>query len=179
MSFLAAQAVGADAPEQFRVWGKNAKADKYMRDPGLDTPRRVDVEATSGEKKRGFLVFTKSSFEIVRPNYVPRADERCTALKAKDCHGQDSPITFCVFALEDNEFSRKVDIWTTNRWLPDKLDIVRRDDLKAKIGIYNMCEPGSGPGGVGSARNVYGFFAWKAKADAVSQWVYYFDGQAK
>jgi hypothetical protein len=24
---------------------------------------------------------------------------------------------------------------------------------------------------------VYGFFAWKAKADAVSQWVYYFDAQ--
>jgi hypothetical protein len=80
MFFVAAQAIAAETPERFRVWGKNAKADKYMGDPGLDTLRRVDVEATPGEKGRRFLVFTKSSFEIIRPDYVPRADERCTAL---------------------------------------------------------------------------------------------------
>ncbi len=66
-----------------------------------------------------------------------------------------------------------IHIWTTNRWLPEKLDLVRRDDPGAKIQIYNMGGAGSGPGGLQSARLVYGFFAWKARADGVAQWVYH------
>jgi hypothetical protein len=54
ISFLATQGIAAEPPEQFEVWGKNAKADKYMGDPGLDTPGKADVAATPGERERGF-----------------------------------------------------------------------------------------------------------------------------
>jgi hypothetical protein len=64
-------------------------------------------------------------------------------------------------------------VWTTNRWLPDKLDLVRQGDPKALIGIYNMGGDGSGPGGPESVRAMFGFFAWKVKAAAAAQWVYY------
>ena len=63
-------------------------------------------------------------------------------------------------------------VWTTNRWLPDKIEIVRKDDPNAQIQLYNMGGPGSGPGGTGSSRNLYGFFAWKAQAAGMAQWVY-------
>lgn len=43
MLFLTARAIAADAPEQFKVWDKSARADKYMGDPGLDTPGKTDV----------------------------------------------------------------------------------------------------------------------------------------
>ncbi len=66
----------------------------------------------------------------------------------------------------------RINIWTTNRWLPDKLAIVRRNDPNAKIGIYNMAGKGSAPGGLQSTRIFYGFFNWKARADGVAQWVY-------
>jgi hypothetical protein len=70
-----------------------------------------------------------------------------------------------------------IDVWATNRWLPDQLALVHQDDPAAKVHLYNMAGPGSGPGSVGAARNFFGFFAWKAHADGVAQWVYYFHGQ--
>ncbi|MFI5380383.1 MAG: hypothetical protein ACHRHE_13875 [Tepidisphaerales bacterium] len=74
---------------------------------------------------------------------------------------------------EDELWKGRLDLWMTNRWLVDKLELVRRNEPQAKIGIYNMCGPGSGPGGIEAPRVVYGFFAWKSKAAAVAQWVYY------
>jgi len=65
-----------------------------------------------------------------------------------------------------------INVWTVNRWLPDKMAIVKKDDPKAQISLYNMGGPGSGPGGTGSSRNLYGFFAWKAQAAGAGQWVY-------
>jgi len=73
---------------------------------------------------------------------------------------------------EHNLWRGRIHIWTTNRWLADKLMIVRRNDPKAKIQIYNMAGAGSAPGGVQSARNFYGFFPWKAGVNGVAQWVY-------
>ena len=74
---------------------------------------------------------------------------------------------------EDELWKGRLDLWMTNRWLTDKLDLVRRNEPQAKIGIYNMCGAGSSPGGIEAPRVVYGFFTWKAKAAAVAQWVYY------
>ena len=68
-----------------------------------------------------------------------------------------------------------INIWTTNRWLP-QLEIVKRDDPQAKIGLYNMAGAGSGAGGLMSARNVFGFFNWRARADGVAQWVHHHAG---
>jgi hypothetical protein len=67
----------------------------------------------------------------------------------------------------------RLNIWTTNRWLPDKLAIVHREDPAAKIQLYNMGGAGSAPGGIQAVRNLYGFFNWKAKAVGVAQWVYW------
>jgi hypothetical protein len=74
---------------------------------------------------------------------------------------------------EDELWKGKITVWMTNRWLPEKLALVRKSDPDAKIGIYNMGGPGSAPGGVESVRAMYGFFAWKAKAAGAAQWVYY------
>jgi len=73
---------------------------------------------------------------------------------------------------EEGLWKGLINIWTTNRWLPDKLEAVRGDDLHAKIGLYNMAGAGSAAGGLMSARSVFGFFNWKARADGISQWVY-------
>jgi hypothetical protein len=73
---------------------------------------------------------------------------------------------------EHEHFKGLVNVWTTNRWLPDKLEIVRRDDSKAVIQLYNMGGAGSGPGGVLAARALYGYYAWKAGVGGVAQWVY-------
>jgi hypothetical protein len=67
----------------------------------------------------------------------------------------------------------RLDIWTTNRWLPERLARVRAEDPDARIQLYNMGGPGSGAGGLQSARALYGFFNWKAGADGVAQWVYH------
>jgi len=77
---------------------------------------------------------------------------------------------------EHERFKGLLNIWTTNRWLPDKLEIVRRDDPKAVIQLYNMAGPGSGPGGVLAPRALYGFYGWKAKVGGVTQWVYHHPG---
>jgi hypothetical protein len=73
---------------------------------------------------------------------------------------------------EHEHWKGLLDIWSTNRWLPDKLEIVRRENPTAKIQLYNMGGAGSAPGGMGSARNLFGYFTWKAKADGAAQWVY-------
>ncbi len=74
---------------------------------------------------------------------------------------------------EDELWKGRLDLWMTNRWLTDKLDLVRHNEPQAKFGIYNMCGAGSSPGGIEAPRVVYGFFTWKARAAAVAQWVYY------
>jgi hypothetical protein len=73
---------------------------------------------------------------------------------------------------EHEHWKGLLDIWSTNRWLPDKLEIVKRENPQARIQLYNMAGPGSTPGGYGSARNLFGYFTWKAKAHGAAQWVY-------
>ncbi len=73
---------------------------------------------------------------------------------------------------EHEHWKGLLDIWSTNRWLPDKLEIVKRENPDATIHLYNMAGAGSAPGGFGSARNLFGYFTWKAKARGAAQWVY-------
>jgi hypothetical protein len=67
----------------------------------------------------------------------------------------------------------RLGIWTTNRWLPERLATVRAQNAEARIQLYNMGGPGSAAGSLQAARTVYGFFGWKAGADGVAQWVYH------
>ena len=64
---------------------------------------------------------------------------------------------------EDQLWKGRINIWTTNRWLADKLRLVRKDDPNAVIQVYNMAGGGSGEGGTQAARLFYGFFNWKAR----------------
>lgn len=74
---------------------------------------------------------------------------------------------------EHDLWKGRIHVWTSNRWLADKLEIVRRNDPEAEVGLYNMGGAGSAVGGLQSVRILYGFFNWKARADGVAQWVYY------
>jgi hypothetical protein len=73
---------------------------------------------------------------------------------------------------EDQLWKGRINIWTTNRWLPDKLQLVRKGDPNAVIQLYNMAGGGSGEGGTQAARLFYGFFNWKAEAAGAAQWCY-------
>jgi hypothetical protein len=77
---------------------------------------------------------------------------------------------------EDELWKGRINIWTTNRWLPDKLDLVRAGDPKALVQVYNMAGEGSAGGGIESVRAFYGFFLWKSRAAGAAQWVYYHAG---
>lgn len=73
---------------------------------------------------------------------------------------------------EHEHWRGRLDIWSTNRWLADKLQIVRAAEPDVRIQVYNMGGPGSAPGGLQSSRDLYGFFAWRAGVGGVAQWVY-------
>jgi hypothetical protein len=73
---------------------------------------------------------------------------------------------------EHEHWRGRLDVWSTNRWLEDKLQIVREAEPDVRIQIYNMGGPGSAAGGLQSSRNLYGFFAWRAGVSGVAQWVY-------
>ena len=77
---------------------------------------------------------------------------------------------------EDELWKGRINIWTTNRWLPEKLALVRAGDPKALLQIYNMGGDGSTGGGIESVRAFYGFFLWKSKAAGAAQWTYYHNG---
>jgi hypothetical protein len=132
----------------------------------------LDAEAT----KRGLrLVIADADEAGSHPWTIEAAQHYYDVLKDKAPH----PIReltcgggWAMGYAEDQLFKGRINIWTTNRWLPDKLAIVRRDDPQAEIEVYNMAGPGSSRYGVQSARLVYGFYAWKARAAGVTQWVY-------
>lgn len=73
---------------------------------------------------------------------------------------------------ENAHWKGLLDVWTTNRWLADRLDRVRKEEPGVAVAVYNMGGAGSKPGGLLAARDLYGFFAWKARAAGVAQWVY-------
>jgi hypothetical protein len=77
---------------------------------------------------------------------------------------------------EDELWKGRIQIWTTNRWLQDKLDLVRGGDPKAVFQIYNMAGDGSAGGGIASVRAFFGFFLWKSAAAGAAQWTYYHSG---
>ncbi|MCX5684190.1 MAG: hypothetical protein NT049_10955 [Planctomycetota bacterium] len=77
---------------------------------------------------------------------------------------------------EDELWKGRIQIWTTNRWLQDKLDLVRAGDPKAVFQFYNMAGDGSAGGGIASVRAFFGFFLWKSGAAGAAQWTYYHTG---
>jgi len=98
-------ALAAEVPEQFRVWGKVAKANSYLGEAGLDSPGSAGADATDAEKAAGLILFARPAAEVVKSDFVPAAADRCTALAARDCPGQYGPITFGLVALKGGEFS--------------------------------------------------------------------------
>jgi hypothetical protein len=80
---------------------------------------------------------------------------------------------------EEQLWKGRINIWTTNRWLAEKLELVRKNDPNAAIQVYNMAGGGSGEGGTQAARLFYGFFNWKAQAAGAAQWCYYHSGTPK
>jgi hypothetical protein len=91
-------------PDQFRVWGKQAKADAYLADARLDLPGERTAEVTEAELGRGFVVFSGPFSRIFAPDFIPAVTDRCTALAARDCPGQYGPITFCIFTLRRADY---------------------------------------------------------------------------
>lgn len=73
---------------------------------------------------------------------------------------------------EEDLWRGRINVWTTNRWLPEKLAAVRAGEPAAVIALYNMGGPGSSAGGTQPVRLFYGFFSWKARAGGAAQWVY-------
>jgi len=53
---------------------------------------------------------------------------------------------------ENAEWKGLLDIWTTNRWLADRIDRVRKEEPGASVAVYNMGGAGSKPGGLTAAR---------------------------
>ena len=74
---------------------------------------------------------------------------------------------------EHDLWKGRLDIWSTNRWLADKLEIVRKREPDAKFLPYNMAGGGSLPGGLEAARAFFGCFVWKARALGGAQWTYW------
>jgi len=77
---------------------------------------------------------------------------------------------------EDELWKGRIQIWTTNRWLQDKLDLVLAGDPKAVFQVYNMAGDGSAGGGIASVRTFFGFFLWKTGSAGAAQWTYYHSG---
>jgi len=77
---------------------------------------------------------------------------------------------------EEALWKNRIEVWTANRWLPERIERVRRDDPEAVIQVYNMAGGGSSPGGSQAARLFYGFFNWKARAGGAAQWCYHHPG---
>jgi hypothetical protein len=100
-----ASTASADAPEQFRVWGRRAAPDPYIGEPDLAPAPVAQADPTPQETARGFVLFAREPSELVRPDHVPAAADRCLALEARDCAGEYGPVTFEVFALADGDFT--------------------------------------------------------------------------
>ena len=67
----------------------------------------------------------------------------------------------------------RLNIWTTNRWLEEQLLTVQEEEPDIELQLYNMGGAGSAPGSLQPVRALYGFFAWRARARGVAQWVYH------
>jgi hypothetical protein len=104
---LAIGVCGAAVPEQFRVWGGQAKAHPYMADPEAVVVA-APVEASAEETARGFVLFAKPTSFVIAPDFVPAAADRSASLAARDCAGQYGPISLAVLALRPGEFSMSV-----------------------------------------------------------------------
>ncbi len=65
-----------------------------------------------------------------------------------------------------------INVWTVNRYLPDKFELVYKTDPKAIIQLCNMAGSGSVTGSTQASRNAHGLFIWKAKMRGQAQWAY-------
>lgn len=161
-----------EAIKMYGAWFRYYPFSKELDDRYARIARRLDEEAT----RRGLrLVIADADEAGSHPWTIEAAQHYYDVLKAQVPHAIRELTCGGGWAMgypEDQLFRGRIDVWTTNRWLPDKLAIVRREDPKAEIEVCNMAGPGSSTYGVQSARLVYGFYAWKARALGVTQWVY-------
>ncbi|MBE3133613.1 MAG: hypothetical protein IMZ55_09075, partial [Acidobacteria bacterium] len=142
----------------------------------VETVRMVRDEA----KRRGLELVLGVADEAGSHAWTTEATQHYAALVRREAPDVRCELSvgggWAMGRAEHDLWKGLFHIWTTNRWLADKLALVRQGGPKVLIGIYNMGGDGSSPGGAVSVRALYGVFAWKVKAAGVSQWTYYHSG---
>jgi len=104
-ALVLASAACAEAPEQFRVWGRRAAPHPYLGDPGPAPAGRPGLETTSAELQAGVVVYSRPAFDPPPAGFVPSAADRCRELEVTDCPGQYGPLSFGVCAVRDTGLS--------------------------------------------------------------------------
>jgi hypothetical protein len=139
----------------------------------VETVRFIRDEA----KKRGWRLVLAVADEAGSHPWTTEATQHYNDLIKRELPDVVRELTvgggWAMKRPEDELWKGRINVWTTNRWLVDKLEIVRRDDPNARIGIYNMGGGGSRAGGIEAVRCLYGFFCWKARACGAAQWTYF------
>jgi len=155
----------------FRFYPFSEKLDKRY----VDTVKMIGEEAA---KRKLALVLQVADEAGSHPWTIPGTQHYLDLIR-KEVPGTLLELTcgggWAMDYPEHELWHARLDIWSTNRWLADKLDIVRKNEPKAKIFVYNMAGGGSLPGGLEACRGFYGFFVWNAKACGGAQWTYYHD----
>ena len=108
---------GDDMPRQFTTWASRAPEDWVERSAvpegyspmiPLDNMKMPDVDEAA--TRRGWVVFTKPTFELVFPVTAPFAGEITSTLRAFATPGEYVPITFSVRSLRQiNDLSVSAD----------------------------------------------------------------------
>ena len=155
----------------FRYYPFSEKLDKRY----IDTVKAIDEEM----KKRGLVLVLQPADEAGSHPWTIPGTQHYLDLVRKEVPGTLLELTcgggWAMDYPEHELWHGRLDIWSTNRWLPDKLDIVRKNEPKAKLLVYNMAGGGSLPGGLEACRGFFGFFVWKARTCGGAQWTYYHD----
>lgn len=157
-------------------WFRYYPFSKKLDDRYVAAVRAIDDAC----RRRGIKLVFAVADEAGSHPWTTEATQHYNDLLKRELPGVTRELTvgggWAMKRPEDELWKGRVHIWTTNRWLPDKLDLVRRDDPGAVFQLYNMAGAGSAPGGVESARALYGFFAHKAGVAGTAQWTYYHSG---
>ncbi|MEX0777015.1 MAG: hypothetical protein WD042_15025 [Phycisphaeraceae bacterium] len=108
LAMTSSTACAAALPEQFDVWGKQAKPNSFLVDADHNGPGAIEVQAEDGEKQQGFVIFGKPCSVVVNGDYEPASTDRLSRLTAKDCPGEYGPMNLIVWALEKGAFTVSV-----------------------------------------------------------------------
>jgi Glycoside hydrolase 123 N-terminal domain len=132
-------------------WSRHYPLSEALDKRFNDIARTLDEEATKRKLK---LVLTVSDETGAHAWTIKGAQHYFQLVKDKLPHVTRELTVGGGWAMrvpEHEIWKGLIHVWTTNRWLPDKIEIVRKDDPNAQIQLYNMGGPGSGPGGTGSS----------------------------